>query len=75
MFPNTEFFSGPYFPEFGLNTEIYSVNLRIQSEYRKNSEKKPTFGHFSRVFLKMKLFITRNTVTNTLTPMSIAQIK
>ena len=23
-------FSGPYFPAFGLNTEIYSVNLRIQ---------------------------------------------
>ena len=23
--------SGPYFPAFGLNTEIYSVNLRIQS--------------------------------------------
>ena len=21
--PNTEFFSGPYFPVFGLNTEIY----------------------------------------------------
>ena len=27
--------SGPYFPVFRLNTEIYSVNLRIQSEYRK----------------------------------------
>ena len=24
--------SGPYFPVFGLNTEIYRVNLRIQSE-------------------------------------------
>ena len=24
-------FSGSYFPGFGLNTEIYSVNLRIQS--------------------------------------------
>ena len=22
-------FSGPYFPVFGLNTEIYVVNLRI----------------------------------------------
>ena len=22
--------SGPYFPEFGLNTEIYYVNLSIQ---------------------------------------------
>ena len=28
-------FSSPYFPVFGLNTEIYSVNLRIQSKYRK----------------------------------------
>ena len=27
-------FSGPCFPVFGLNTEIYSINLRIQSEYR-----------------------------------------
>ena len=28
-------FSGPYFPAFGLNTERYTVSLRIQSEYRK----------------------------------------
>ena len=27
--------SGLYFPLFGLNTKIYEVNLRIQSEYRK----------------------------------------
>ena len=26
-------FSGPYFPTFGLNTERYSVYLRIQSKY------------------------------------------
>ena len=32
--PNTVF-SGPYLPVFRLNTEIYSVNLPIQSEYRK----------------------------------------
>ena len=25
-------FSGPYFPAFGLNTEIYKVNLRILSK-------------------------------------------
>ena len=25
-------YSGPYFPSFGLNTERYSVSLRIQSE-------------------------------------------
>ena len=28
-------FSGPYFRACGLNTEIYGVNLRIHSEYRK----------------------------------------
>ena len=28
-------FSGRYIPIFGLNTEIYSINLRIQSEYGK----------------------------------------
>ena len=42
-------FSGPYFPVLGLNTEIYSVNLRIQSEYRKiRTRKNSVFGHFSR---------------------------
>ena len=42
-------FSGPYFPIFGLNTEIYRVNLRIQSEYRKiRIRKNSVFGHFSR---------------------------
>ena len=42
-------FSGPYFPVFGLNTEIYSVNLRIQSKYRKlRTRKNSIFGHFSR---------------------------
>ena len=41
--------SGPYFPVFGLNTEIYSVNLRIQSEYRKmQTRNNSIFGHFSR---------------------------
>ena len=28
-------YSGPYFPAFGLNTERYSVSLRIQSKYGK----------------------------------------
>ena len=42
-------FSGPYFPVFGLNTEIYSVNFRIQSKYRKiRTKKNSIFGHFSR---------------------------
>ena len=43
-------FSGPYFPAFGLNTEIYGVNLHIQSEYRKiRIRKNSEFGHFSRI--------------------------
>ena len=42
-------FSGPCFPVFGLNTEVYGVNLRIQSEYRKiRTRKNSVFGHFSR---------------------------
>ena len=41
-------FSGPYFPVLGLNKEIYSVNLCINSkcgkiQIRENS----VFGHFS----------------------------
>ena len=31
---------GPYFPEFGLNTERYSVSLRIQSECGKIGTRK-----------------------------------
>ena len=39
-------FSGPYFPVFRLNTEIY---LRIQSEYRNiRTRKNSVFGHFPR---------------------------
>ena len=33
-------FSGPYFPVFGLNAEIYRVNLPIQSEYWKTRTRK-----------------------------------
>ena len=41
-------FSGLYFPLFGLNTEIYSVNLGIQSEYGKIRPRKTSvFGQFS----------------------------
>ena len=40
-------FSGQYFPVFRLNTEIYSVNLRIQSKYRKiRTIEISIFGHF-----------------------------
>ena len=41
-------FFGPYFPVFELNTEIYEVNLRIQSECRKIwTRKNSIYGHFS----------------------------
>ena len=41
-------FSDPYFHAFGLNTKIYSVNLWIQSEYKKlRSRKTSLFGKFS----------------------------
>ena len=41
--------SGPYFPVFGLNTEIHGVNLRIQSECRKiRTKNNSVFGQFSR---------------------------
>ena len=41
--------SGPYFFVFGLNTEIYSLNVSIQSEYRKiRTRNNSVFGHFLR---------------------------
>ena len=41
-------FSGPYFTVFWLNTEIYRLNLRIQSKYGKiQTRKNSVFGHFS----------------------------
>ena len=33
-YPKEEFF-GPYFPLFGLNAEIYQVNLHLQSKHGK----------------------------------------
>ena len=40
-------FSGPHFSAFGLNTEIYFVNFRIQSECVKiRSRKSPNFDTF-----------------------------
>ena len=40
-------FSGPYFPVFGLNTEIYPVNLRIQSKFGKiRTRKTPNLNIF-----------------------------
>ena len=53
--------SGLYFPVFGLNTEIYLVNLRIQSEYRKiRTRNNSVFGHFSRSVTALPLMDTFN---------------
>ena len=41
-------FSGLHFPAFGLNTVIYSANLRIQYECRKiQARKNSEFAYFS----------------------------
>ena len=47
--PNNRVSSGPYFPVFGLNTEIYSVNLRFQSKYRKYGPETPYLDTFHAV--------------------------
>ena len=40
--------SGPYFAGLELNTEIYGINLCIQSEYLKmRTRNNSVFGHFS----------------------------
>ena len=42
-------YSGPYFPAFGLNTERYSVSLRIQYKVRENTEQNNSeYGCFFR---------------------------
>ena len=42
-------FSGPYFPVFRLNAEIYYVDLCIQSEFGKiRIRKNSVFGYYSR---------------------------
>ena len=42
-------FSGPYFPAFGMNMEIYGVYLHIWLEYGKNTDQNNyEYGHLSR---------------------------
>ena len=51
-------------PAFRLNTESYSVSLRIQSECGKiRTRKNSVFGHFSRSerFSKISLFLQKET--------------
>ena len=51
-------FSGPQFLVFGLKTEIYFVNLRIQSKYRKiRTRRNSLFEHFSRGVFYTPLFV------------------
>ena len=46
-------FSAPYFPAFELNTERYSVSLRIQSKWGKMRNKKtPNTDNFYSVSVK-----------------------
>ena len=52
-------FSGPYFPTFGLNTERYSVSLRIQSKCRAiRTRKTPNTDTFHAVHAFIKLIIS-----------------
>ena len=60
-------FSGPYFPVFGLNTEIYTVNLRIQSKYRKyGPEKTPYLDTFHTVSVFVKASTLRSIFKKTI---------
>ena len=48
-------FSVPYFPAFGLNTQRYSVSLRIQSEYGKIlTRKTPNTETFYAVLMQVE---------------------
>ena len=54
----TRSFSGPDFPAFGLTTEIYSVNLRIQSKCGKiRTRKTPKTDTFHALNLSMPVEI------------------
>ena len=59
-------FSGPYFPAFGFNTDIYSVKLRILSECRKiRTRKTPNTDTFYTV-QQPNLFVINPFQTNVL---------
>ena len=48
-------YSGPHFPVFGLNTEKYSVSLRVQSECGKmRTSITPNTGTFYAVYVNIK---------------------
>ena len=51
-------FSGPYFPAFGSNMEIYRINLRIQSECEKKTCQK--ILHIWTLFTQCTLHLRKN---------------
>ena len=54
-------FPCPYFPAFGLNTERYSVSLRIQSECGKiQTSKTPNTGTFEAVCIIVTISLKKH---------------
>ena len=54
----TRRFSGLHFPAFRLNTDIYSVSLRIQSEYAKiRTRKTPNANNFHVTYVTIFILI------------------
>ena len=51
-------FSGPYFPVFGLNTEIGSVNFPIQSQYKKIRTRKNPYLDMQCTFAERSIIDT-----------------
>ena len=53
-------FSGPYFPAFGLNTDNYSVNYRVESKCKKiRTRKNSLFGLLLRSGMYLNILETR----------------
>ena len=62
-------FSGLYFHVFGLNMEIYEVNIRIQSKYGKIRTRKNFISrHFHRVSLQVGMKIKTGSLLKSLHP-------
>ena len=54
-------FSGPYFPAFGLNTDIYKINLHIGSECGKmRTRKTPNTDFFYAVCMYWQNTLKQN---------------
>ena len=67
-------FSGPYFPAFGLNTETYYVNIRIQSEWRYMQTRKTPNTDTFYVALRMTAFVFNNNVVQKLIGLNITSV-